>query len=339
MLLCNFEKKIMDRRKLLKLGALASGSLVFPTLLSFGDTKKVQNGIINQGHIQLKLNDIEILLFSDGHILLNNPQPIFAPDISSKIVKKELEKLFLAVDKLEGAINVMLIKIADKIILIDTGSGYHFGETGGWLLDNLLKSGIKATDVTDVFITHAHIDHIGGIILKDETLAYPNAQYHIAKKEFDFWTSVNPDFSNTKNPNPNDGVIFAQNVLNSIKDKLTFFNYGDVLFSCIKTELAEGHTPGHTIFTVFSDDKSIKHIVDTFHTPLLIAKPDWGTQWDINFNKGVQTRKHILKNCFLNRTLVMTTHLPWPGLGYIGKNGNNYQWLPISYFSPNEIVL
>jgi len=330
----------MDRRELLKLGALAGGTFMFPALSSVGNTKQSQNETTNQGHIQLKLNQIEILIFSDGHILLDDPQPIFAPDVRSADVKKELRKIYLAEDKLESAINVMLIKTAGRIILIDTGSGYHFGETGGWLSDNLQKSGIKVTDVTDVFITHAHIDHIGGIIRKNNTLVYPNAEYYLAKREYDFWMSNNPDFSKSKNPNsPKDSIGFAQNVLSSIKEKLNLFNYGDMLFSCIKPELAEGHTPGHTVFTIFSGNKYIKHIVDTFHTPLLIAKPHWGTQWDVDFYKGIRTRKQILHNSYLNRTLVMTTHLPWPGLGYIGKTGSNYQWLPIAYFTPNDIVL
>jgi len=205
---------------------------------------------------------------------------------------------------------------------------------------NLEKAGIKPSDVTDIFITHAHVDHIGGIFKKDKSPVYPNAKYYIAKQEYNFWMSKNPDFSKSKNPqNPSASIDIAQEILSLIKDKLVLFNYEDVLFSCIKTELAEGHTPGHTVFTIFSGDKSIKHIVDTAHTPLLIAKPEWGTQWDVDFNKGVRTRKKILENSFLNRTLVMATHLPWPGLGYIGKNGNTYQWQPFAYFTPNEIIL
>jgi glyoxylase-like metal-dependent hydrolase (beta-lactamase superfamily II) len=334
------EKIIMDRRELLKSGVLAGATLAFPTFGFATANHQSKNEVINQGFIQIKLNDLTVYFFSDGHILLNNPQPIFAPGRNSADVKQQLAKLFLPENKLEAAINVMVIKSGGRIILVDTGSGYHFGETGGWLPDNLKKAGIKSTDVTDVFITHAHVDHIGGIVAKNKTLVYPNAQYFIAKKEFDFWMSENPDFSNSKNTqSPAESVAIAQSVLSSVKDKLHLFNDGDTLLSWIKTELAAGHTPGHTIFTVFSGDKSIRHIVDTVHTPLLIAKPEWGTQWDVDFNKGVSTRKKILNESYLKRTLVMTTHLPWPGLGYIDRSSNAYLWRPFSYFTPNEIDL
>jgi len=330
----------MNRRKLLKLSALGVGILALPGLAGFTKMEIRRNEVINDGHIKLKLNNLDLLFFSDGHISLQNAQPIFAPGINPVAVKSELRKIYLQEDKLDTAINVMLIKTGDRIILIDTGSGYHFGESSGWLLNNLEKSGIKATEVTDVFITHAHIDHIGGIIDKGRKLVYPNAQYHLAKEEYDFWMDENPDFSKSKNSqSPQESIEFAQDILHAINDRLTLFNFGDVLFSCVKTELAEGHTPGHTIFTVFSGEKSIKHIVDTFHTPLLIAKPEWGTQWDVDFSKGVNTRNRILASSYFNRTLIMTTHLPWPGLGYIGKNGNDYQWVPFSYYSPDEIVL
>lgn len=329
----------MNRRKLLKLGALASGALTFPHSLTLGNRHQ-KNNRHHQGFITVKLNDLEILLLSDGHISLNNPQPIFAPDIDVDAVQDELERIYLPKEKLESGINVMLIKTGRQIVLIDTGSGFHFGDSGGWLLNNLENAGIQAGDVTDIMITHAHIDHIGGISGANENLIYPNARYYMAKKEYDFWMSSQPDFSKSKNPgSQKDSIAFAQNVLGSIKDRLRFFDYGDVLFSCLETELAEGHTPGHTIFNISSGDKSIKHIVDVVHTPLLISRPEWGTQWDVDFDKAVNTRRQILESCHLERTLVMTTHLPWPGLGYIAKNGNDYHWVPLAYYTPDAVVL
>lgn len=330
----------MNRRQLLKTGVLAGGMYAFPGAMAFGGNIPEKGVVENAGHIKARLGELEIFLFSDGHITLKNPQPVFAPGVDPEEVRKELKRVFLKEDRLESAINVMVIKTGERLILIDTGSGYHFGETGGQLLHNLKNAGIAPRDVTDVFITHAHVDHIGGIVDNEGKMVYPDAKYYIAQKEYDFWTSEKPDFSKSKNPeNPGESVKLAKQVFRAIEDKLIKFDYGETLFSCITPELAEGHTPGHTVFTVFSGDKNIKHIVDTVHTPLLVGRPEWGTQWDVDFTQGVKARKLILEDNYRKGTLVMTTHLPWPGLGYIGKNGNDYQWVPFPYFTPNEIIL
>ena len=104
----------------------------------------------------------------------------------------------------------------------------------------------------------------------------------------------------------------------------------------LKTELAEGHTPGHTLVTIISEGRSLKHLADTVHSPLLIAKPDWGVLWDTDYQQGIHTRLRVLENCYKEHTLIFAGHLPYPGLGYIGKE-KDYQWVPFSYASPEDI--
>ena len=74
------------------------------------------------------------------------------------------------------------------------------------------------------------------------------------------------------------------------------------------------------------------HIVDAVHTTLLLSHPEWGTEWDTDFEKGIATRKKILKAQSMSRGLTMSCHLPWPGLGYIVKKDKGYRWtqMPIS---------
>lgn len=330
----------MDRRTAVKLGILSGSILAIPTSTSAISDKKQYNEPSNNSYLKIALGKTEIFIFSDGHVLLENPQPIFAPTVNSTDFTVELESLYLGHDKLDLAINIMVVKTDDKTILIDAGCGSHFNKNEGWLLENMQEAGIKADAVTDVFITHAHRDHIGGVITKNDKEVYTNAQYHMAKAEYDFWMSDKPDFSKSKltDKQKKTSIDFTKRVLNSIKEKLNFFAHGDTLFSCLQTELADGHTPGHTIFTISSGGKSIKNIVDTVHSPLLIAKPKWGTQWDIDFERGIESRKRILEDCFKNRQLTMSSHLPWPGLGFIGKE-KNYYWSPLSYATPNEIHL
>lgn len=330
----------MNRRDILKSGLLATGGVFLSSgLVSF---KSQYKHIRKERHTTLRLDigELETYVLSDGIISLDSVQPVFAPDIASDFVTKELKNLHLKTHKAEAGINVLLIRKEEKLILLDTGSGYHFGANAGKLLGALKELGIESTDITDIVITHAHIDHIGGIIDKNNHFIFPSAKYFIAEKEFQFWMSEHPDFSKSKGASSSDfSISFARSILTKIKDRLNFFQYGDVLFSCLKSELAEGHTLGHTIFKIFSGDKSIKHIVDTFHTQLLVVNPEWGTQWDVDFDKAVKTRERIIEDGVNNKTLLMSCHLPWPGLGYIDKINDSFSWTIYPYFSPERISL
>lgn len=334
----------MNIRKAIKLSILAVNVMILPALMSSSlkcnVMSKNSTGGVKSESLKVNLGNICFYIFSDGYMSLEKPQPTFASTISPTDFMVERQKSHATKTAIDLAINVMLIKVQEKTILIDAGMGNHFGENQGWLLNNIENAGISKDSITDILITHAHRDHIGGLITNEGTIVYPNAKYYIAKEEYDFWMSDNPDFSNSKLTveQRNTTIDFTKKVLNTIKNKVTLFHPGDTLFSVIQTELAAGHTPGHTIFTISSEGKSVKNIVDIFHAPLLISNPEWGIVFDVNFEQGIRTRTQILEDCYTNKRLVMSSHLPWPGLGYIDKR-DKYYWSPIYYYTPTEINL
>ncbi|PZQ48920.1 MAG: MBL fold metallo-hydrolase, partial [Phenylobacterium zucineum] len=74
----------------------------------------------------------------------------------------------------EGMINAFLINTGDKLILIDTGAGELYGKDGGLLLANLAAAGYRPDQIDEIYLTHLHRDHVGGVMLKGQAV-FPRA--------------------------------------------------------------------------------------------------------------------------------------------------------------------
>ncbi len=289
----------------------------------------------NYSHLKIPFDNLEIYILSDGYFDIGSYQPIIATDAAPADLQKELNRLHLPKDIYEAPINVTLIRKNEQLILVDTGEGFYDKKNAGKLLYSLESAGFSASDISDVLITHAHRDHIGGILTEDGNLAFPNARFYISRTELEFWFTQQPDFSNSRRPEfGHASVSLVKQILSAITHRLEIFDAGDELFSCIKTQAAPGHTPGHIIFTVFSGKLSITHLVDLVHSPVLISNPVWGTQWDADFSLGINTRKNILEQCYEQKSIVCASHLPWPGIGFIDRSHDRWQWTPKPYLSP-----
>jgi glyoxylase-like metal-dependent hydrolase (beta-lactamase superfamily II) len=134
---------------------------------------------------QILTDELQIMVVSDGDV--DYPSTCFAPG-------QDLHTPFLVMHH-----NILTLKWKDRVILFDTGNGYAYRPGAGRLPDRLGEKGITPEMVTDVILTHAHPDHINGLVDAQGQVVFPNAQIHLSKVEFGFWTEPNPDFSKSKN--------------------------------------------------------------------------------------------------------------------------------------------
>src|SRR6266446_6959585 len=190
----------------------------------------------------LALGAGQITVVSDGPLPLGPPKGTFI-GVPDEEVRKMLSDNFLSPDNVVLEQNSPIVNTGDKLVLFDTGMGTLklFGPTTGRQQKSMAEAGIKPGDIDAVVLSHAHIDHIGGIVGADDKSLFPNAQFYIAQSDFDFWT----DESKVGGP-LKDFVLHARKNLLPVRDRLVFFKDGQEFLPGVQAIAAPGHTVGHT---------------------------------------------------------------------------------------------
>lgn len=276
-----------------------------------------------------RLGELEILIVSDG--VVNYEDRCFAPGIPGAVLTTLMENHGAVQPYFRLAHNVMLIRFKDRIILIDAGNGYKEQPHAGRLTDYLLFAGILPETVTDIVLTHAHPDHIDGLIDENCQLIFSKAVIHISEQEFTFWQG-NADFSKSKD-NMKSLLALQQSIrffFSIVKDQLKCFNTEEPLFDCLQPVHAPGHTPGHCMFILKSGNEKLIHLGDIFHDEMLLfTEPEWGTIFDVDFELAGLTRRNILKKFAGSGQLLFGYHLSWPGFGYIEPEKVSFKWVGV----------
>ena len=292
-----------------------------------------------KGFHRFTMGKLRLTVVTDGHILMKPVQPNFAIGIDPSVVEKKLEDNFASKLEVDLGINILVVRSAERVILIDTGCGANFGKDSGWLIDNLANTGIKADEVTDVVISHAHPDHIGGLTDGAGRIVFPNAEVYISRIEHDFWMSASPDFSKSKIKD--EGLkklvidVARKNIM-ALKPRLHLVEDGQEILGCMKMELAAGHTPGHCIIQVFSEGVSLCHVADLVHSQFLVFEnPEWGFEGDTDFELAIKSRRKVLAELAASRSMVFSYHLPWPGIGHVRNKGEGFEWVQLPSALPD----
>lgn len=284
----------------------------------------------NAAVYHFKVGEFNAMVVSDG--TLSFPANFFVPKADPNAVTAALTAHFLPTEDIFAHVNALYIETDEHKVLIDTGSGNGFGPTAGQLLDNLAAADVAATEIDTVIVTHAHPDHIGGILDTEGQLSLPNAQFYISQTEFDFWMAESVEIPKSLlDEDTKAGLIAAaKGTLGAIQDRTTLFAMGDEVISHIQAVASAGHTPGQASFLITSGEESLLATGDVFFSdPLNLENPDWEVAFDADPEQGVVARRELLETVTEERRLLLVPHMPFPGLGHVRTQEDAYGWEPI----------
>lgn len=225
-------------------------------------------------------------------------------------------------------LNLTLLRDDERTVLFDVGAGSNFLDGTGLLLDSMEEIGVDPEEITHVAFTHAHPDHLWGLMDDFDDPLLPNAEYLINATEWDYW--INP---NTVDEMPQDRITFAVGAkrnLESIEDNITRFKSGEEILPGILAVGTYGHTPGHTAFELRQGSESIMVVGDALtHEHISFAKPDWYTGSDQDKAMGAATRVKLLDRLHHDKTQLIGYHLPNAGMGVVEKDNSAYRFVAI----------
>lgn len=282
------------------------------------------------GWYRMKLGNFQVTALSDGTVAL--PVDKLLQDISPARIKSMLARSYLTTP-VETSVNGYLVHTGSKLVLIDTGAAGLFGPTLGKLVDNLKAAGYTPEQVDEIYITHMHPDHVGGL-MADGKMVFPNATVRADMHESDFWLSA----ANLAKAKADDKGFF-QGAMASLKPyvdagKFKPFTGETQLMPGIRAVPAPGHTPGHTIYAVESEGSKLVVWGDLMHVAAVqFPKPAVTIGFDTDPKMAGPQRRKNFADAAKKGYFVAIAHVSFPGIGHLRVDGSGYDWLPANYVS------
>ena len=272
-------------------------------------------------HIQFpsqQIGEFSITAISDGYLsasldLLSNIDLLDASKLQQDAGVKDPSSIH---------INCYLVRGRGRTILIDAGAG-GFKQWGGKLKVNLALAGVQPSDIDTILLTHAHPDHVGGLLDSSGEAAFPDAELVIHQHEVSFWE----DDSNLSRASERarGNFLFVRKVFDQYREKMRLFTDNEVLPGISAMPLL-GHTAGHSGYRIESADRSLLIWGDIVHFPQIqIARPDVSIAFDQDPLLSAKTRSKLLDVVSSDNILIAGMHLGELGFAHIQRKGNLYR--------------
>ncbi len=258
--------------------------------------------------VSFKVGDLELSIVRDADILEPNTAKVFGLGVGPEAVARVLGEAGLPQDGVPMSIDIIVVRTAGHVALLDAGIG-TMGQ--GALAASLAKVGVAPGDVTDVFITHWHRDHTGGLVDAAGRPTFPKATVRMSARE---WATIQSKPT-------------ARAQMAPVADRVATFEPGVEALPGLTPVALYGHTPGHTGYRIHSRGQVLLDVGDVLHSSVLsVRKPDWAEGYDDDKVAGAAARRAELKRLADSRVLMFAPHFPFPGIGRIEAAGDGFIW-------------
>jgi glyoxylase-like metal-dependent hydrolase (beta-lactamase superfamily II) len=276
----------------------------------------------------LRVGHIDVLVISDGVLPL--PAATLATNADPAELAAWLDDMRQPPDVFKWPLNVVVVRSGGRTVLIDAGIGAEFPadfpRAAGLLAGRLTAAGIDPASVTDVVLTHMHVDHVGGLLADGlRRRLRPDVPIHLAAAEVEFWAS--PDFSrNTFAGMPEVLRSAARRFADEYRSQLRPFEAGYEVAPGVVVRRTGGHTPGHSVVRLASGGDRLTFLGDAVFQDHF-DRPDWYNAFDHDPEEAVRVRVRLLRELAATREPLVAAHVSFP-YGRVAVAGDVFRFVP-----------
>lgn len=274
----------------------------------------------------VKQGSYQVDTLSDGYLTLPG-EFVFAPMPKDELAPL-LEEQNVKLERLTPECNLTLLRSDEHKVLFDCGSGPDFMPTAGKILDSFEALGLAPEDITHVVLTHAHPDHIWGLLDDFDDPLFYEADYLIGQDEWAYWTD--PETVETIGEARTTFAVGAARRLAAIEDRISLFSGGDEILPGVAAVASYGHTPGHMAFEVRGGgSESLMIVGDAIgNHHVAFARPGWPSGSDQDAQSAIKARQMLLERIAAEKMQMVGFHFPNGGVGRTEKTDDGYRFIP-----------
>lgn len=299
---------------------------VQPVITKLG---KDGSGELVPSRYAVRVGDVDVVLISDGVLPL--PTSTMSTNVSEADRNEWFDGRFLQRDMFDWALNIALVRSGERLILIDSGvgDGFEYFTRAGQSVMRLESAGVDLAAITDIVITHMHMDHVGGLNVDGiKSKLHPDVRIHVSAREVEFWK--NPDFSKTVMPETVPPALrkAAATFVQIYSENIVQFDQTVEVATGVTARVTGGHTPGHCVVDVASNGEKLTFAGDAIFE-VNFDNPDWQNGFEHDPEEAVDVRIALFNEAAETGALLAAAHVAFPSIGHVTKNGEGFRFVPV----------